>query len=202
MGRASKESALKMRNYHPGAFHGDFPAGQLKYFTPSNANKPRKKSRSFSPTLLFHHRFKREFHSFVLFTVHGIRRISHFHEPNAKREAELKNRVNCAEDTKHYLPVVWFGFKKQWLTKSLVTFSLFFVLRTSSLKRTENVVGPLSHNTFKENIWWRFWEPILCDGSPFNPCKLAGSISTQKTTPLPFLNDPRTFSMFRCCFTI
>ena len=25
--------------------------------------------------------------------------------------------------------------------------------------------------------WWRFQEPILFDGSPFNPCKLAGSIS-------------------------
>ena len=41
-------------------------------------------------------------------------------------------------------------------------------------------------------------EPILFDGSPFNPCKLAGSISTQRQRLFLFSvylnNDPRIFS--------
>ena len=39
---------------------------------------------------------------------------------------------------------------------------------------------------FHVMAWFR--EPILFGGSPFNPCKLADSISRQKTTPPPFLN--------------
>lgn len=68
-----------------------FSRGQLKYFTPANANKPRKKSRSFSPTLLFHHRFEREFHFFVRSSVH---RILTFNTRNVEREGEVKNQVN------------------------------------------------------------------------------------------------------------
>ena len=49
------------------------------------------------------------------------------------------------------------------------------------------------------NIWWRFREPIVFDGSPFYLCKLASSISIKNNNASSFSqciynNEPHTFS--------
>ena len=46
------------------------------------------------------------------------------------------------------------------------------------------------------NYWWRLRESILFDGSSFNPCKLAGSISTQKNSS----SLSQCFYNWRCVF--
>ena len=86
------------------------------------------------------------------------------------------------------------GFCRIVTTKFLHT--SIFVEAINMVMRTIDIFG--LRRRFQIYLWWRFPEPILFEGSPFNSCNLLVRFST-KTTLLPFSIYLQTEDAFSTC---
>ena len=96
--------------------------------------------------------------------------------------------------------------KAQFLSYSFTLFATLLHTDEENIQKHNTIVHTSSWLIMKietnvnelKREWWRFREPSLFDGSPFNPCNLLVRVSTA-TTLLRFL---KVFASWRCVICI